>query len=431
MGREENVSANLRDIQKELLPNGLAVITETMPHVRSVALGIWIRTGSRREPAELNGISHFIEHMVFKGTQQRTAEEIARTVDSVGGQLDAFTGKEMICFNANVLDEHLPVAFDVLSDLVLSPLFNEDDIQRERSVVLEEIKMEEDSPDSLVHEIFTQSFWRGHPISLPILGTKETVHCFARPPIVAYFDRWYAPNNMILSAAGHLEHGRVVELVGSRFGNQKCVEGGSVDSTPSSHAEITLRHKQELEQVHICLGVPCYPMPHERRYAAALLNTILGGGMSSRLFQNIREKQGLAYAVFSELSPYQDTGCLSIYAGTSVDHAHKVVGSVLAEFRNLKESMVPEEELRRAKNHLQGNLMLSLESTASRMSNLARQEIYFGKFLSLDEIIERIEAVSREELQQVAQECFRSEAIAATVLGNLDGFELSPRQLIC
>ena len=421
----------LRNIRKEVLPNGLRVITEAIPHVRSVSLGIWITTGSRREPAELNGISHFIEHMVFNGTTHRSAEEIARSVDSIGGQLDAFTAKEMICFNTKVLDEHLPLAFDVLSDLVLTPLLKEDDIQRERSVVLEEIKSDEDSPDYLVHEIFTQNFWRDHPLGKPILGTKETVRRFTRPPLVEYFRRWYAPNNMIIAAAGHLEHERVVELVAGRFRDAKPVEDSRADSPPTVHSRITTRNKKELEQVHICLGVPSYPMTHEKRYAAALLNTILGGGMSSRLFQNIREKQGLVYAVYSDLNPYRDTGCLSIYAGTAAETALRVVRSVMDEFHNLKSSPVPAEELNRAKNHLKGSLMLNLESTSSRMSNLARQEIYFGRFFSLDEIIERIEAVSPEEVMEIARDCFRAETIAVTVLGNLDGFKLTRDQLAC
>ena len=420
-----------RQIQKEVLPNGLVVIIEPMPHVRSVSVGIWLRTGSRREPAELNGISHFIEHMVFKGTERRTAEEIARSVDSIGGMLDAFTAKEMICFNAKVLDEHLPIAFDVLSDLVRRPRFADEDIAKEKQVVLEEIKMDQDNPDYLVNEIFTQSLWRDHPLGQPILGTRETVRRFTRDSLIACFHPWYAPNNIVITAAGNVEHRRLVDLAAREFAELKPAGDGHSDTTPRTHARITTRTKRELEQVHICVGVPSYPMVHERRYAAAVLNNILGGGMSSRLFQNIREKQGLAYAVFSELSPYRDTGLLSVYAGTALDTAERVVRSVVEEFRNLKEHPVTEEELRRAKDNLKGSLMLSLESTSARMTNLARQEIYFGRFFTLDEILASIEGVTREEVQQIAQEFFLPEKIGLTVLGNLDGFHITRDQLSC
>lgn len=425
------MQAEPRDIQKEVLPNGLVVATEPMPHVRSVSVGIWVRTGSRREPAKLNGISHFIEHMVFKGTERRSAEEIARAVDSVGGMLDAFTAKEMICFNAKVLDEHLPAAWDVLSDMVLRPRFDGEDIAKEKQVVLEEIKMDQDNPDYLVHELFTQNFWRGHAIGKPILGTPESVKAFTRESLVGCFRPWFAPNNIVITAAGNLKHEGLVEMVAREFAGLVRASDGFAETAPRAHAPITTQSKRELEQVHICLGVPSYPMAHERRFAAAVLSNILGGGMSSRLFQNIREKQGLAYAVFSELTPYRDTGLLSVYAGTALETAGQVVRSVTEEFRNLKEKRVTEEELRRAKNHLKGSLMLALESTGARMSSLARQEMYFGRFFTLDEILASIEGVTREEMQSIAQEFFQPAQIAVTVLGNLDGFEVTREQLAC
>ena len=420
-----------RNIEKETLPNGLVVISEPMEHVRSVSVGVWVRNGSRREPAALNGISHFIEHMVFKGTATRSAEDIARSIDSVGGMLDAFTAKEMICFNAKMLDEHLPIAFDVLSDLVLHPRFDAEELAREKSVVLEEIKMDQDNPDYLVHEIFTQNFWRNHPLGKPILGTRKTVSSFSREQVAECFRRWFAPENIIISAAGHLEHQQLRDLVAREFGQMQPSGDLCTDSAPVPHARITTKSKAQLEQVHLCIGVPSYPMVHERRYGIAVLNNILGGGMSSRLFQNIRERQGLAYAVFSELSPYRDTGMLSIYAGTALEKAGQVVRSVTGEFASLKEQPVSDEELRRAKDHLKGSLMLSLESTSSRMSNLARQEMYFGKFFTLDEIIESIERVTREEIRAIAREFFQPDNISVTVLGNLNGFELTREQLAC
>ncbi len=422
---------DIRNIRREVLPNGLTVITEAMAQVRSISVGIWIKTGSRREAPELNGISHFIEHMLFKGTTSRSAEQIARSVDSIGGHLDAFTAKECVCFNTKVLDEHLPIAFDVLTDLLLNPRFDEADIVRERGVVLEELKMDEDNPDYLVHELFTQNFWKDHALGKPILGTRETVKHLEQKVLRDYFRRCYVPNNMIISAAGNLEHQRVVDLVHEAYAGLKAHPDDHDDPKPAPHSRITLRNKKTLEQVHMCLGVPSYPLSDERRYACYLLNTLLGGGMSSRLFQNIRERQGLAYAVFSELNPYRDTGCLSVYAGTSTESASKVVELIVGEFSDLKANLVPDEELRRAKDHLKGSLMLSLESTTSRMSNLARQEMYFGKFFSLDEIVTRIERVTREELQEIAIEFFAPQQIAVTVLGNLDGLKIEREQLAC
>lgn len=420
-----------RDIRRHVLSNGLVVITEPMPHVRSVSVGVWVRSGSRREPAVHNGIAHFIEHMVFKGTQRRTAEEIARSVDSIGGMLDAFTSKEMICFNAKVLDEHLPLAFDVLSDLILRPRFAEADIAKEKQVILEEIKMDEDNPDYLVHEIFTQNFWHDHALGKPILGTPETVRGFTPQAVFDSYRRWFVPENLVITAAGHLEHDHLVELVEREFGTLQSSGETPRESAPEARATITLRTKRELEQVHICLGVPSCPMADERRFAAAVANNLLGGGMSSRLFQNIRERQGLAYAVFSEQTPYRDTGMLSVYAGTSLESAARVVQLVVEEFRSLKEHPVSEEELRRAKDHLKGSLMLSLESTSARISKLARQEMYFDRFFSLDEVLASIEAVTRDDVQRLAREFFRAEQIAVTVLGPLDGFTLSREQLAC
>jgi predicted Zn-dependent peptidase len=420
-----------RVISREVLPNGMVIITEPMPHVRSVSVGIWNRCGSRLESKAHSGVAHFIEHMVFKGTERRSAEQIARSVDSIGGMMDAYTAKEMVCFNAKVLDEHLPLAWEVLSDLALRPLFDSEEITREKEVVLEEIKMDQDNPEYLVHELLIQNFWRDHPLGQPILGTPETVRQFSREAVVDSFRRWYAPNHLIVTAAGHVEHARVVELVSEGFAGLSPVPNGATSAAPGSFPVLATQSKRELEQVHICIGVPSVPLNDERRYAVAVLNTILGGGMSSRLFQNIRERQGLAYAVFSELTPYSDAGLLTVYAGTALEKTEKVIGLVAQEFSNLKREPVTEEELRRAKDHLKGSLMLSLESTGARMSNLARQEMYFGRFFTLDEILDSIESVTRESLQDLAREFFQPEQAAATVVGNLNGFELRREQLAC
>jgi predicted Zn-dependent peptidase len=420
-----------RDIEMTTLPNGVRVITEAMPHVRSVSVGIWVGSGSRRETPEQNGIAHFIEHMLFKGTTTRSAEDIARSVDSIGGNLDAFTAKELVCFNTKVLDQHLSQAFDVLADLVLHPLFRPEDIEKEKGVILEEIKMEADSPDYLVHEIFSSNFWKDHPLGKPILGTPQTVRRFDDTMVRDFYRSVYAPANVVVTAAGNLTHERLTGLVRQHFESLPPGSTPPVDPVPSTHARIAMRNKKSLEQVHLCLGVPSYPLPHSERFACYVLNTLLGGGMSSRLFQNIRERQGLAYAVFSELNPYRDTGCLSIYAGTSVESARKVVESITREFRLLKQERVSDEELRRAKDHLKGSLMLGLESTASRMSNLARQEMYFGKFFTLDELVESIEAVTANDVQRIAETFFDSRQIALTVLGNLENLKIGREDLTC
>jgi predicted Zn-dependent peptidase len=419
------------NIEMTVLANGVRAITEPMRHVRSVSVGIWVGAGSRREVGEQNGVSHFIEHMLFKGTTSRSAEDIARSVDSIGGNLDAFTAKELVCFNTKVLDEHLSQAFDVLADLTLHPLFREEDIEREKGVILEEIKMEADSPDYLVHEIFSSYFWKDHALGKPILGTRETVKRFDRDAIHRYYSDVYAPSNLVITAAGNLTHARLVDLVRQHFESLPPGAPQPAEIAPGTHARITLRNKKQLEQVHLCLGVPSYPLPHQERFACYVLNTLLGGGMSSRLFQNIRERQGLAYAVFSELSPYRDTGCLSIYAGTSRESAPKVVASIVKEFRQLKEERVPDEELRRAKDHLKGSLMLSLESTGSRMSNLARQEMYFGRFFTLDELVESIESVTADSVQRIARAFFDTRQIGLTVLGNLEHFKIGREDLAC
>jgi predicted Zn-dependent peptidase len=427
----ELVMEGLRNIRREVLSNGLTILTEEMPHIRSVSIGIWIKTGSRHESPEWNGISHFLEHMVFKGTRNRNAEQIAREVDSVGGNMDAFTAKECICFDVKVLDEHLPTALDILSDLVLNPVFEPAELSRERGVILEEIKMDEDNPDYLVHEIFTQNFWKDHPLGKPILGTKETVRKFEQQILLDYYSRFFIPNNMIISVAGNVKHERFVDLVKEKFAGLQAGPNGFKQDRPKVQARINMRNKKALEQVQTCIGVPSLSIGDPRRFVSYVLNTLLGGGMSSRLFQSVREKQGLAYAIYSELNPYRDTGCMCVYAGTSRENAPKVVQSVVSEFKKLKTEPVPADELRRAKDQLKGSLMLSLESSTARMSNLARQELYFDRFYSMDEIIERVEAVSIENICQLAQEYFQPSSIAVTVLGNLNGLKISRDSLHC
>ncbi|HTC34503.1 MAG TPA: pitrilysin family protein [Bryobacteraceae bacterium] len=421
----------LRDIEATTLKNGVRVISEEMPHVRSVSLGVWIKTGSRRETSTENGISHFIEHMLFKGTKNRSAEEIARSVDSIGGGLDAFTAKEMVSYNTKVLDEHLPLAFDVLADMVRNPLFREADIEKEKGVILEELKMEVDNPEYLLHDIFSSNFYKDHPLGKPIIGTKDTVRAFDRAMIDDYYQRYYSPSNILITAAGNLNHERLVDLARQYFEDLRVNGTLAPDVPPVPHARLVFRDKKSLEQTHLYMGVPAYPFSHELRFACYALNTILGGGMSSRLFQNIREKQGLAYAVYSELSMYHDTGCMAIYAGTAVETAGQVIQSIVKELREIKENLVPAEELRRAKDNLKGSFMLGLESTSSRMSNLARQELHFQRFFTLDEMIERIEGVTAEQIRDIAGEFFHSKNITLAVLGNLGDFRIKREDLDC
>jgi len=420
-----------RNIRRTVLPNGLIVLTERMDHLRSVAMGVWIKSGSRCETVENNGISHFVEHMLFKGTHSRSAQMIAREMDSIGGNLDAFTGKETICFNVKSLSDHVPIALDVLTDLVLHPIFAEPDIERERGVILEEIKIDEDNPDVLVNELFMQSFWKDHPLGKPILGTAATVKRLDQQLLFDYHSDRFHGGNIVFSAAGSLDHDKFAEAVAAKFAGLAGGETLHELPAPQAGARILLRHKKSLEQVQICLGVPAPPITDENRYATLILNTVLGGGMSSRLFQTIREERGMVYSIYSDLSPYRDTGALCVYAGTSVGKSLEVVDLILAEFRKLKETALPHDELTRAKDQLKGNILLGLESSNSRMANLARQEMYFHQFITVDEIIARIDAVEAAEVQTMAQRLFDPDRIAVTLLGRLDGVKLGRAKLVC
>ena len=410
----------------DALDNGLRILTEEMTQVRSVSIGVWLTRGSRHESADRGGIAHFVEHMLFKGTASRSAEDIAQAIDSIGGQLDAFTAKEYASYYIKVLDEHLPLAIDILADIVRHPAFAPDDIEREKKVVIEEIKMVEDTPDDLVHELFTQGFWEDHPLGRPILGTRETVERFSSELLRTYFRQAYAPENLIVSAVGHLDHGHVRELVEQKFGDMTRVGARPGEEPPTVVPHVLIRNK-DLEQSHICLGTSSYQQDHDDRYSSYVLNTLLGGSMSSRLFQNVREKRGLAYAVFSGLSAYRDAGSFTVYAGCANEAVGEVVDLIVDELRGVKQTKVPAAELQRAKDHLKGSLMLSLENTASRMSHLARQAIYFDRLVGLDETLEGVEKVTTADVQRVAVDLFKNGSLSATVLGNVNGLQI-PRE---
>lgn len=387
-----------------------------MTEVRSVTIGVWLARGSRHESDVQSGIAHFVEHMLFKGTATRTAQGIAEEIDSIGGQLDAFTAKEYAAYYIRVLDEHLPLAVDLLADMVMRPAMAPDDVAKEQGVILEEIKMVEDAPDDLVHEVFTRHFWDNHPLGRPILGTPETVSSFSSQGLREYFARTYTAPNLIVAAAGNFEHAHLRDLVSKAFADLPTVAPAYPTSAPAISRGLSVRHK-DIEQSHVCLGTGALSQGHDDRHVAYVLNTILGGSMSSRLFQHIREERGLAYSVFSNLTSYSDAGMLTVYAGCAADKVGEVVDLTLAELRTLREQLVRPEELRRAKDHLKGSLMLSLESTSSRMSHLARQELYFTRHYTMDETLASIEQVTAEDLQRIAIEMFRDEHLSATIVG--------------
>jgi predicted Zn-dependent peptidase len=401
-----------------VLGNGIVILTERMPQVRSVAIGLWVRIGSRFEPAERAGISHFIEHLLFKGTEQRSAEDIARAMDGVGGVLDAFTSRENTCFYAKVLGEHLPLALDLLSDLVLHPRLDPADIEKERRVVLEEIKMVEDDPDDLIHDLFAQQFWRDHPLGRPVLGARQTLQAITRQDVRDHLHDFYQPDRVIVAAAGDLEHDHVVELVSDALGKW---EGRAVPvngSSPTSY--LTVHHEdRDSAQLHLVLGAEGLSYNHQNRHAFYLLNAILGSSMSSRLFQEIREKRGLAYSIYSYQASYRDSGLMAVYAGTSAESYPQVVDLIRAEFSHLRDDPVNLEEFQRAKEQIKGNLLLGLESTSSRMTRLAKSEIYFQRYFDLDEIIRGIDGVTPEVFALLNRSLFATERYALTTIGRL------------
>jgi predicted Zn-dependent peptidase len=354
--------------------------------------------------------------MLFKGTATRSAQQIAQEIDSIGGQLDAFTAKEYAGYYIKVLDDHLPLAADLLGDMILRPALEPADIVREQGVILEEIKMVEDAPDDLVHEVFAQQFWPGHPLGRPILGTPATVSSFNQAGLRYYFGRMYVAPQLLLAVAGRIDHSRVRDLVERTFASVPTAAAPNGAVPPAVMAGVAYRQK-DIEQSHLCIGTPAYHQAHEDRHAMYVLNTILGGSMSSRLFQHIREDRGLAYSVYSTLATYSDAGMATIYAGCASDRVSQVIDLALAELRTLRATAVPSDELRRAKDHLKGSLVLNLESSASRMSHLARQFIFFGRDYTLDETTSAIEAVTAEDVQRLSNELFRDEGLAATVVG--------------
>jgi predicted Zn-dependent peptidase len=421
------------EVRTTRLPNGITVLTEHMPGLRSVTAGIWVRRGSRHETPELNGICHFIEHAVFKGTQRRTARDIAVESDRLGGNLDAFTTHEMTGFAIKVADKSLPGAFDLLADLLAQPRFDQNDLEREQKVVLEEMKMVEDTPDELLGELFNAAYFPGHPLGRPIEGTEETVSSFDHQTISSFHAREFSPSNLVVAAAGNVEHERLLELVEKSFGNSANngdpVPSAFLEQSPRPAAPILIEQKKELEQAHLLLAAPWPDAKDDDRYAGSLLASVIGGGTSSRLWQTIREERGLAYSVGAGGSTFSDVGVFTIYAGTSPEQLDEVLNLSLAEMRRVVSESVPDEELKLAKDQALSSILLGLESSSARVSALARQEIIHGRRISPAESMERLEAVTPADMQRVARQYFTSESLALGALGNLNGFRVDRERL--
>jgi predicted Zn-dependent peptidase len=404
--------------RKDTLSNGIRVVSETLPKTRSVSLGVWVKVGSRFEPKELGGVSHFIEHMFFKGTRRRTARDIATEVDSLGGEMNAFTSQESTTYYVKVLDEHLPNAVDILADILQGSRFDPGDVEKERKVIMEEIKGVEDTPDDYIHELFTGTVWPDNPLGRPILGTRETIRALEHKDLLGYLERTYSAQEIVIAAAGNFEHGRLIELLEASFGKMIAAGTPRQPATPDFRSAVSVRKKQ-LEQVQICLGCKGINYAHEDRYIGLALNTVLGNSMSSRLFQELREQNALVYSIYSYVTSYRDTGLLTVYAGTDPANAIEAVKLIVRELRKLRdEGITPAEELR-VKNQIKGNLVLSLESSNSHMSRIARQEIYFGKYFSVDDVMKGVDRVTADDIGRLAGQFFRPGSLALTVLGPL------------
>jgi len=407
-----------------VLDNGIRIVTETMEQVRSVALGFWVGVGSRDEPPGLAGMSHFIEHLMFKGTKTRTAQEISATFDRLGAELNAFTAKEYTCYYARVLDEHLPIAVDVLADMLEGTLFAEAHLRAEREVVLEEIHLHEDTPDEQIHDLFAQTLFATHPLGASILGQSESVGGFTRDDVTSYYSGNYIPEHLVVAAAGHVNHKQVVDLVAKTLSLSAAGARERKRFVPTPSSELMVRTKQT-EQAHICYGTQALNARHEDRFALTILDTILGGGMSSRLFQEVREKKGLAYSVYSYHSLFWETGLFTVYAGTRPSNAEEVIRLVQAEFADIRDRGVPDDELAKSKDHLKGQLVLGLESTRNRMTRLGKSELTQGEILSLDELVERIDKVTVDDVRRLANELLGAERMVLTVIGPFDSTKLA------
>ncbi len=401
---------------KTTLVNGIRILSKKMPHVHSVSMGVWVNVGARDESVAESGLSHFIEHMIFKGTEKRTSFQIAKEFDAIGGHTNAFTSAEHTCYHAKVMDTHLETMVDILSDIFLNSVFDEKEIENERAVILQEIGMVEDSPDEYVHVLSGNNMWGENPLGRSILGTRENVARFDADTIKGFFHRFYQPERIVISVAGNLEHNRFVDLVGPAFESVRPGNGFPERITPNGRCMVNLHHR-DLEQAHVCLGTTGISIADPRRYAYSLMNTILGGNMSSRLFQEIREKRGLAYAVYSFISSYVDTGMFGAYVGVNPKNTYETTLLILKEIGKLKENLVSPNELRDAKEFTKGSLLLASESNDNQMARLAQNEIHFGRYITLQDIVNSIEAVTEGDVLDLAKTLFQPNQFALTLLG--------------
>lgn len=409
----------IEKFSKEVLNNGITIVTESIPYVRSVSIGFWMQTGSRFEKVKdgENGISHFIEHVIFKGTKNRTAKEIAEEMDSIGGQLDAFTGREHTCFFAKVMDKNIDKAFNLLGDLILNPTFSKDDIEKEKKVVMEEIKMYLDSPDEYIHDLFIASLWESHPLGMPILGNVDAITKLTKEAIINFYKKQYSPQSLVIAVAGSINHKDVIKYVKSNFGSWFNGNVKNEINTPASPNSKYIVENKKLEQVHICIGTKGLSYLHNDRYVLYLLNEIFGGSVSSRLFQEVREKRALAYSINSLHDAYKDTGVFFVYAATSPEKVTLLLNTIKHEFEKIKNKKISKEELKRTKEQLKSNFILSLENTTNRMVKLAKQESYFGKQWTVEEITKNIDRVKVSDIQRLARELFIRNNLTTVCLG--------------
>ncbi len=412
------------------LDNGVRIVTQNIGYMHTVTTGIWVANGTRHEAPEDNGVAHFIEHMLFKGTKRRTAHQITREIDSMGGILNAFTGHEYVCYYAKVLAKFMPRSADLLADIFLNSTFPLDEIERERKVVLQEIKMRDDSPDEYIHDRFHQNFWRGQQLGMPVLGSEQTVSGLSRSAILAHKNSRYRPQDIIIAAAGNVHHDELVAILAPLFSDISSLwQPESTGSFPPSDKEVNIIER-EMEQTLVCLGTRSLRYDHEDRHALFLLTTILGGGMSSRLFQEIREKKGLAYSVYSYIISHADTGALVVYAGTEKNHCLEVIDIAQREMSRLVAEEVPQDELDAAREQLKGKTLMSLESSDSLMTRLAKNEIYLQKQQSIEDVLACYDAVTGEDIQRVSQELIKSEFLHLEVMGQVADLGLTVEKLI-
>lgn len=409
---------------KTVLKSGVRVVTEEIPGVRSVAVGFWIGVGSRFEKKEDAGISHMIEHILFKGTKTRTAKQIAESIESLGGQLNAFTSKEYTCYYARVLDEHLPIAVDVLSDMYFSSLFRPEDIEREKKVIQEEIRMYEDTPDEIVHDLFSQTIWDGHPLGRPVIGTMQSVMDLTQEKVLDYYHKYYTPSNLVLAFAGNLRHEQVLQLVEANFGEISSTQL-TLKIEPPQNKSGYRTIVRPLEQAQLCLGVPAFSQYDERIYSLQILNNVLGGGASSRLFQKIREDRGLVYSVYSYYTTFRDSGLFTIYAGTNPDNISEVLDLIYQEINQIVREGITASELARTKEQIKGSLLLASESMIHRMHRLGKGELFHQRLITPEEILHKISLVTAEDVQRLATELLDPSRYTLVVLGDVKKEKIS------